>query len=407
MTVHVGMSVRECIDRHPETIAVFQSFGLTELANPVVQEKLGPFLKLRTLLAHRAVDPEAFVERCREASDAERAVGGADPLDVSKAKPTLLALLPCGLRFSVDRALSALADDLGQRGAPFEYLAEGNVNHELSYYPYVESVTSLDELPDVILSADLNAFFHRRFLERFADRFVDVGGPVSPRMAEIGFADPGGRFTMLCANPLVLVHVKDATRALPAPSSWGDLLAPDYRGSIVMRGQGSFFCSGVLVPFLRLFGMDAIPRLAANVREGVHPSQMVKMIDGKSPDVAPFFIMPWFFARKIKATHRVDILFPKEGALVSPVQILVKASARARLAELTDFLAGESLHRQCADNFFPPTHPDAPDIVPKDQKLFWIGWDFIEAHDLQATKREVGEVFTRAHLASSASGGPR
>jgi ABC-type Fe3+ transport system substrate-binding protein len=219
-------------------------------------------------------------------------------------------------------------------------------------------------------------------------------------MAEIGLADPRGHFSMFCANALVVVRVKDIRPELASPARWQDLLDDGYYKSIIMRGQEDFFCSGVLVPFFRLFGSAAIPQLATNVAGGLHPSQMVKMIDSRAEHCPPLFIMPWFFAQKIKARERIDILFPEEGAFISPVQLLVKTSKRQKLAQVIDFLMSRSLHQHCSDNFFPSPHPEVDSNLPEGKKLFWIGWDFIYRHDLEQVKREIGAAFTSAYQRS-------
>jgi ABC-type Fe3+ transport system substrate-binding protein len=400
--LHLDLSVKDCLDSHPQILPVFQSFGFHDFDNRQVREKLGPFLKLRTLLTFKNIDPETFLSRCQAAvtspTEQEKATPAAD---IRVAQPTLLALLPCGLKVSLNNALQSFAEELARNDMPLAYLAEGNVNHELSYYPYIDSVESVQELPDLILSSDINAFYHHRFVERFVKpgHFLSVNGPMAQHMAEIGLADPHGHFTLFCANALVLVHVKDVRPELPPPVSWGDLRQQHYQKSIIMRGQDSFFCSGVLVPFFRLFGSEAILRLAANVCGGMHPAQMVKMIDTHAGNCPPFFIMPWFFAQ-IKAKERIEILFPQEGAFISPVQLLVKKSKREQLAPVIDFLMSRSLHQHCSDNFFPTPHPEVTTNLPEGTKLFWIGWDFIYRHDLERVKREIGEAFTAEYRRS-------
>ena len=352
------------------------------------------------MLKFKNIDGETFLERCRAAVAPAGEPAASSAADIRGTQPTLLALLPCGLKVSLNNALQTFAEQLAQNDTPLAYLAEGNVNHELSYYPYIDSVESVEELPDLILSSDINAFYHHRFLEKFIEpgHFISVNSPMAPHMADIGFADPHGHFTMFCGNALVIVHVKDVRPKLKAPERWEDLLQERYGKSIIMRGQDSFFCSGVLVPFFRLFGADAIPRLAANVCNGLHPSQMVKMIDTHADNCPPLFIMPWFFAHKIKAKERIEILFPQEGAFISPVQLLVKKSKREELAPVIDFLMSLSLHQHCSDNFFPSPHPGVVPNLPQDKKLFWIGWDFIYHHDLEKVKREIGETFTSEYM---------
>lgn len=400
--LHLDLSVKDCLDNYPQTLPVFQSFGFHDFDNPQVREKLGPFLKLRTLLKFKQVDGERFLGRCQAAMDVPSPSTATSAADIRGAQPTLLALLPCGLKVSLNNALESFAEQLAHNQTPLAYLAEGNVNHELSYYPYIDAVESVEELPDLILSSDINAFYHHRFIERFVEpgHFISVNGPMAPHMAAIGFADPRGHFTMFCGNALVVVRVKDIRPELPSPARWQDLLDEGYHKSIIMRGQEDFFCSGVLVPFFRLFGSAAIPQLATNVADGLHPAQMVKMIDGHADHCPPLFIMPWFFAQKIKAKQRIDILFPEEGAFISPVQLLVKKSKREELAHVIDFLMSRSLHQHCSDNFFPSPHAEVVSNLPEGKKLFWIGWDFIYRHDLEQVKREIGATFTSAYQRS-------
>ncbi len=397
---YLDLSVKDCLDSHPQTLPVFQSLGFHDFDNQQVREKLGPFLKVRTLLKFKNIDPQNFLNRCQAAAPpvTER-TASSTPEEIRAAQPTLLALLPCGLKVSLNNALQTFAEQLASQGTPLAYLAEGNVNHELSYYPYIDAVDSVDELPDLILSSDINAFYHHRFLSHFIEpgHFASVNGRMAPYMEEIGFADPHGHFTMFCANTLVLVRVKDVRPELATPSSWAELLEPRYRKSIIMRGQDDFFCSGVLVPFYRLYGEQAILQLAGNVYDGMHPSKMVKMIESHDPNTTPFYLMPWFFAHKIKTQERIDIVFPEEGAFISPVQLLVKKERREKLTPVIDFLMSRSLHQHCTNNYFPSPHPEVQPNLPADKRLFWIGWDFIYNQDIEWVKREMGNAFTKEY----------
>jgi len=59
-------------------------------------------------------------------------------------------------------------------------LVEGNVNHELSYYAYIDSVTSIDELPDIIISSDINSFYHKTLSGEFLNKEYFVNLASSP-----------------------------------------------------------------------------------------------------------------------------------------------------------------------------------------------------------------------------------
>ena len=400
--MNLDVTVYDLVESAPNILDAFHEFGIREFDDPAVRAHLGSVLRVRTLLAHRRVDPSAFAA-CIDGllpSKQRNRPENEDAALLLENDPTLLALLPCGVKAGLDGALSNFADQMEADGRPFNYRTAGNVNHELSFYPFVDDVTSADELPELILSADLNAFYHADFLSRFAEQgiFEDVLPVMDSAFESIGYRDPRSCFTMFAPNVLVLVRVRDSRRQVPIPESWHDLQKPAYAKSIMMRGQGNFFCSGVLVPFFRLYGAEGLDRLAASVGWGTHPSQMIKRIDSGSDDIPPLYIMPLFFARKIKRTDRVDIIFPDEGAFVSPVQLLVKRSAREKLRFVTDFLMGEKVHQLCTDNHFPSPLPQIENRCVDVEKLFWIGWDFIYENDLGALKRTIGARFSTEFL---------
>jgi ABC-type Fe3+ transport system substrate-binding protein len=310
---------------------------------------------------------------------------------------TVLALLPCGMKMPFNRAFDEFIQQYNDRhDTRLHYLVEGNVNHEVSYYAYIDSVESIDELPDVIISSDINSFYHEAFKRRFlgGDHFVGLTpNTANPDLDSIDFSDPTGQFTMLSANLLVLVAIRDRVPDLPENPSWRDILSEKYTNAVVMRGQKEFFCNGVLLPFYKMYGEDGVRQMGRSIRTGVHPSEMVKMIDGSDDNVAPLYIMPYFFAQKIKHREKVTIHVPREGAIVSPVQMLVKKKSLEAVSEITDFLLGETLGQICADAFFPSVHPNVQNPTAGVSPLLWLGWDYILERDVGQTKKDIESIF--------------
>jgi ABC-type Fe3+ transport system substrate-binding protein len=400
--IHEDMSVYEILKGHPYLISIFKENGLGKFEKPEILEKLGPLLKLKTPLSMVGINKEMFIkllnqsiDRYEKSSDFTLADNPARQKDL-----TMLALLPCGLKMPFSRAFDAFAAEYNAKNDnSLKYLLEGNVNHELSYYQYIDSIESIDELPDVIISSDINSFYHKSFQQRFLEKngFVSLHSEkIHDDFEKIDFKDPGGQFTMLSANLLVLVSIDGLLEGKPAVESWKDILKPEFRNSVVMRGQAEFFCNGVLLPFYSLFGMDSIADLARSVRTGVHPSEMVKMIDSGKDDVAPLYIMPYFFAQKIKSKDRISIRIPTEGAIISPVQMFVKKSAQSRVSEITDYLCSVEFGQLCADAYFPSVHPEVRNVTSKIGKFYWIGWDFLKHNDIGALKKDIESVFMKA-----------
>lgn len=399
--INETMSIYQILSEYPFLLKIFKQHGMEKFENKDVLENLGPLLKLKTALSMISVNEDSFIELLNQAVLDSEAKGDfilADSPERQK-ELTLLALLPCGMKMPFSRAFDDFsAKYRKQMNNVLHSLVEGNVNHELSYYAYIDLVTSIDELPDIIVSSDINSFYHKPFQENFLNKgyFVNLASsPMNIDFESIGFADPRGQFTMISANLLVLVTIDELMKDNTRPESWKDLLKDECRNRVVMRGQDGFFCNGVLLPFYRMYGMEGIKKLASSVYTGLHPSEMAKMIDSKKGDVPPMYIMPLFFARKIQDKSRITINIPSEGAIVSPVQMLVKKTAVNRVEEITDFLCGKEFGEISARAFFPTTNPEVDNNLEDVGSLYWLGWDFLMNTDIGALKKEIEEVFNK------------
>jgi len=403
--VNADMTVQQILSQHPYLIQVFKAHGLGKFAAPEMLEKIGPFLKLKSALAALSINQELFVAQLEARIDSEmHAKTGDDAFDLDKRHElTVSALLPCGMKMPFGRAFDAFIESYNKTHTPrIRYLVEGNVNQETSYYDHIDTITSIDQLPDIVISSDINSFYHERFKQTFRGKgmFRSFSSRrIHPDMESIGLADPSGDFTMLSANLLVPVVINDLMRGRPVPESWGELLNESFTNSVVMRGDESFFCNGVLLPIHHMFGMDGVRDLGRSVVQGLHPSEMVKLIDSRKSDVPPIYVMPYFFATKIKERTRVTVFVPKEGAIVSPVQMLVKHSARPEVMEVAEYLAGPDLGQICADSYFPSTH-SAVTNPTSSIRLRWLGWEFLNNTDVGALKTAVGATFRASFQAS-------
>ena len=163
------LKVAEIVKYYPETKDVFIAHGLGAVVSDDGLRVLAPFLSLKTALRSRFISSSRFLELLNEAVNREE-VTEAPGLDdfTRQHELTLLALLPCGLKMPLSRTLTSYFQALKKEGSSdITFAVEGNLNQELSYYPYVESVESVDELPDIIISSDFNTFYGSRFYDRF------------------------------------------------------------------------------------------------------------------------------------------------------------------------------------------------------------------------------------------------
>ncbi len=392
------LTIAELLNRYPETRPVFAAHGLETLVSEDGMRVLAPFLTLGTALRSRNIGTESFLRLLEEvvvADEVLEAPGLSDFRD--QGDLTLLALMPCGLKVPFGRVVSSFLEELKSReGMQITYAVEGNLNQELSYYPYVNTIETVNELPDIIVSADFNAFYSHRFYQRFVETgdFVSYGDIASTAaFAAAGIPDPQRQYFVFGVNPLVIVADLDKVGERSLPTCWDDILDPTWERSITLRGNEDFFCHAVLLPFYQQGGAEALRKLAPNVMDGLHPAQMVKRID--SGQGGALYVMPEFFAHRVKNQQQIKIIWPQDGALASPVTLQVKKNKVEELKPVLDYLTGPELASAMVGARFPVPHAEVPGEL-QDAPLKWLGWDWLRNNDLSAVNAAIDKVFLPA-----------
>lgn len=397
--IRLDMRLARLIEVYPEARRIFETHGLGQLVSPETLAAIGPFLTLETALRNHGISPLNFLnllKSCVPRKTPEEASALHDKSDSSPAN--LLALMTCGLKFPFAKALTSfLNDPMQHREEPVTYSVVSNLNHEHSYYPYVNHIKNVDDLPDIIVSSDFNAFFYHRFYTEFIrpGYFEDVmDEPPNAAFAAAGIADPRRQYTILCVNPLIIVADLEKVGERPLPRCWADLLDPVWRRDITLRGNQNFFCHAVLLPFFKEYGKVSVEALAKNVFDGRHPAQMVKSAgSGRS---AALYVMPYFFARKIDLKKSVKLIWPEDGALASPITLLVKKKKRAELKAIIDYLTSAELAQVFVDAYFPSPHPAIATPLSVNTGLKWLGWDYIHTNDLELVNERIDRIFLPA-----------
>ena len=390
-----NLKVADIITHYPATKPVFVAHGLDVLVSEGGMRALSPFLTIGTALRSRFIAEPTFMKLLEEAIGQDEILEAPGLEDITaQGDLTLLALMPCGLKMPFSRAITAFLENLKrEQGLDVKFAVEGNLNQELSYYSYVERINSVDELPDIIISADFNTFYGRKFYETFVTTGQICGyGNYSPNSyyTDAGIVEPNGEYSVLGVNPLVMVANLDEVGDRPLPKCWKDLLDPIWNGSVTLRGGNGFFCHAVLLPTYQHHGKEGLEQLGDNVLQGLHPSQMIKNIDSGAPGA--IYVMPEFFAHRARKQDRIKIIWPEDGALASPVTLQVKSSKVDKLGPILDYLTGKELAEVLVGARFPTPHGDIKGEV-QDKPLMWLGWDYLRRDDLLALNREIDTIF--------------
>jgi ABC-type Fe3+ transport system substrate-binding protein len=311
----------------------------------------------------------------------------------SDKKLHLLALLPCGLRNAFKEAFIQAFPEYFEDNNE-EILIDANLNYEKAFYRYIDTLTSPDELPDIFITSDFNSLYHDYFKSNFLNEryFEKLSLPMHQMYEKAGYAHPDGVFSMLTSNALVMVADENKFESGKLPRGWKDLLNPSLSKSIVLRGDDDFFCHAVFYPFYKNMGEDSLSQLAKNTLRGMHPSEMVKAVNFGNTENIAVFVMPYSFAIKIRNPRSFRLIWPEDGAIVSPVQMLVKKGSYQKYQKEIDFITGPVMGEVLEQLGFPSSNAQTGKDYPGGT-FNWIGWDFMAGNDLGEVKQRIQKVF--------------
>jgi ABC-type Fe3+ transport system substrate-binding protein len=275
----------------------------------------------------------------------------------------------------------------------------GSLHYDNIFYKHIESLTSVDQLPDILVTSDFNNLYHRNFMQKFLNtqNFETLHFPLHPIFSDAQFADPSRLFGMLGSDALVMVVNKSKFLDLQTPREWYELLNPSLLNRIVLCGDRDFFCNTFFYHYIKTYGFEAVKLLAKNTLWHLHPEEMLDSINFSSlsgNDVgASVYVMPYSYARNITNKFDYQIIWPDDGAMLIPIQMLVKKGTLEKHSKVINFLTGEALGRGLEQHGFLATNPNTSKQYPG-SSINWIGWNFIEDSDLFKIKAKIRKILS-------------
>ena len=405
VSIHPDDRVDGILKKYRGAKHLFRTYGFDALVDEVVRPGGEVTSTLREVLAERNIDCAGFIALLEEQIAAHQ-VSAQETLasrSYNQENLQFLALLPCPVKIPFHGAFSAFLQQEWGGTPPFCYLVESNANNQLAYYQHIGCFRTPDDMPDIVISPGLNGYYYRYFTEHFRNKnyFCDVmDGSASP-YAHLDLRDPEGHYSVIGANIEVLVIDNERMGDLPVPERWSDLIRPEYRDSIAIRGQDGFICETVLLTLFKEIGVSGVRDFARSVGADLHPAQMVKNAGSQKAHAPPISIMPLFFANIAKNTKDVTIVWPEDGAIVSPVTMIVKKKRREELEPLVSYLSGEKTGSIFSGASFPSMVSSVPPCVPRDSVFDWVGWDYISSHDIGREIEMITREFTGIYSAKT------
>jgi len=304
------------------------------------------------------------------------------------ASINIQGILPCPVRIPLLEGFEAWLE--GQ-----EDTYKNDVNYELKAASMgvdwikeaLENSSHEDELADVFLSAGFDLFFDKKLMGHYkAEKvFEDLtrwdGYNSDFDNASYSLKDPEGDYSVLGVVPAIFLINTHALGEREMPKTWADLLTGAFDNQVSLPVGDFDLFNAILLNIYKNYGIDGVKKLGKTLMKSMHPAEMVKSNTKQEQPLVT--IMPYFFTKMVHERSPMKAIWPEDGAIISPIFMLSKKSKKDSLQAIVDFFASKEVGEILSHNGrFPSVHPQVDNRIASENSYQWLGWDFIQAHDI-------------------------
>ena len=308
---------------------------------------------------------------------------------IDKSEYEVLGLLPCPIKVPIEIGFENMINEL-ESGCDFKYLIEGNANYEVMWMDESLDIPLKEELPKIIISAGVNSFYRKDFRTKaIKEKYFKEVKVIKDDMNENDFSDLEGNYYIMALNYLVMVVDLTKLENRDIPDSWEELLNSSFKNEIAIRGKKGKYCETTLLAIYKDYGIKGIEKLSKLVGYGGHPAEMVKNAGKGIKDAPTISVIPYFYAKLLKNNKNIKIIWPKDGAIISPVTLLVQNETARDLENVVNYFVSEEVRSICKNASLPHPVDYLEYLRENNYKLNWIGWDFIKNNDVNKLLSEL------------------
>jgi len=394
------MTVKAVLDRWPETLDVFVANGFENFTDEKQRNAVATYLKLERAAQTKNYNLDNFIGLLQDRIDEQQ-----NQVDVtmkttqkSDSSVNICGLLPCPVRLPLLEGFDAFIENYtAETGNEVSYKLEAASVGADWIEENIQGIDDAADLPDLFLSAGFETFFDQKTIGRFKDQsvFTDItGDQVNADFEGLGIKDPHKDYSIVAAVPAVFMVNHDVRGDLPVPRTWADLLKPEYEQQVALPVGDFDLFNAILLAIHKEHGEEGIRKLGRCMLKSMHPSQMVTNAKRVAEEKPLITIMPYFFTKMARMVQSLEIIWPEDGAILSPIFMLTKRSSLERVKPIAEYLSSQPVGEILAQKgLFPSLHSEVDNQLDFAHPWKWIGWDYIYAHDIGGLIHETNQIF--------------
>ncbi|MDD2501244.1 MAG: ABC transporter substrate-binding protein [Geobacter sp.] len=401
--IQKDMTIKELLEQHPETLEVLLANGFENLKDPKVLAGVGGFLKLERAALTKNYDLDNFLGLLQQKVDEKH-----NQVDVTmkqtqqeQSEINISGLLPCPVRLPLLEGFDRFIEQYTREsGVTVSYKFEAASLGSAWMDEHIQTVTAPEQLPDIFVSAGFETFFDPATIGRFKDQevFADLTGDAVNRSFEgLELKDPKGHYGLISVVPSAFMVNHDELGDLPVPRTWADILKPEFEQKVALPVGDFDLFNAILLTIHKMYGDEGVKKLGRCMLKSMHPAQMIKNAQRVAEEKPPVTIIPYFFSRMAGMVKSLEIVWPEDGAIISPIFMLAKADKKEKLQPIADFLCSKEVGEILTNRgLFPALNPAVENQLPEQHPWQWVGWDYLYSHDIAAQIRYTVGLFEDA-----------
>ncbi len=391
-------SLADITDKYPQLISILANKGFTQLKDDKKRKELGKKITLKQAAELKGLNLNNLVKLMVEEIESEDE--NSDVTLIEKKEDgdiKIEGLLPCPVRIPLLEELKKITNNFNKSVATNLKAASQGLDW---LKESISTNSSAEEFSDIFVSAGFDLFFDKKLMDKFRRRgvFKDTTGinelnEVFKR-DDVNLLDPEGDYSIIGIVPAVFLINREELNGREAPKSWEDILSPKFANSVSFPVSDFDLFNAILINIYKKHGKDGIDNLGRSMMKSQHPAQMVKEGGRKKEGEPAVTIMPYFFTRMARRFPHMEFVWPEDGAIISPIFMLVKKDSLPEVQPLVDFFASNKVGKILAEQgLFPSVLPEINNNLKEEAKFMWPGWNFLRSENIGVLINELTEQF--------------
>lgn len=400
-------TVFDITEKYPETLDVFIANGFEQLANDKMRKLMGGNITVEMACKSKKVNVDLFEEKLVETIEQNRTSVDdalAAPKDNEKGDIRIDGLLPCPVRIPLLESFNKWMDENRDSfGFTVSYeLKSANIG--LDWILDRIKTGNSDDLSDLFMSAGFELFFDEKLMGKYKAQgiFEDITGLEKLNKdfdnEYIDLKDPQRQYSIIGVVPAVFMVNVDQLNGREMPRTWGDILKPEFESSVSLPMRDLDLFNAMMLHIQQKYGDEGVTKLGRSLMRSMAPAEMVKSPNRKTNAGIPTVtIMPYFFTKMAMGNTPLTLVWPEDGAIISPIFLLAKKSSKDKIKRFVDFFFSKEVGEVLALNgHMPSTNPDVDNGLKEEQKFMWLGWDYINNNNIGSKIKECEKLFHEA-----------